>query len=141
MAKSCLFFALRDRLRFSQVFVCRCSRMFFSRTRLGQPSPTNGQNSKAFVLGLLGAVGGSDTCRTQVALAGFVNFSACVCGGSLRVYVWCRAWIGSSPAVELPCAAFPAQKVSKLLPKSRHFCRIKKFPNSLSNFLSIFLLP
>lgn len=49
------------------VFVC-CSNMFFVRSPREQSSPTSGQSSNAVRQGLIGALGGSDTFRTQLAL-------------------------------------------------------------------------
>ena len=52
-----------------------CSKMFFLRTRAKRPSTTSVQDSKPFTVGLLGALDGSDTSRTQVVLADYVDWT------------------------------------------------------------------
>ena len=51
-----------------------CSKMFFLRTRAKRPSTTRVQDSKPFTVGLLGALDGSDTSRTRVALDDYVDW-------------------------------------------------------------------
>lgn len=49
--------------------------MFFLRSRLERSSPTSEQSSSTISQGLLGALDGSDTLRTQVVLVEYVYFA------------------------------------------------------------------
>ena len=75
------------------------------------------------------------TIRTQVALAVFANFSACVCGGSVSVYMWCR--VINSP--QAPPALAQVRAEGDMRPPGRRLreaTKIRLFLHKTPSFLS-----